>query len=143
MKKFITGALTSATLLFSTALPAFALGASGTAGAGGTVGGLCPGGSYNTLCTNIPTAQGLVSTALNVLLFVAFVSALIFLIIGGIKWIMSGGDKEGTAKAKNTVTSALIGLVIVLAAWILINVILKFFGLNDISTLQLPSINGN
>ena len=89
------------------------------------------------------TLGGLVKTALNTVLFVAFVAALIFLIIGGIKWIMSGGDKEGANKAKETVTSALIGLVIVLGAYILINVILQFFGVGDIGGLNIPNLINN
>jgi hypothetical protein len=84
---------------------------------------------------------GVVKTALNTVLFVAFVAALIFLIIGGIKWIMSGGDKEGANKAKETVTSALIGLVVVLGSWVLINVILNFFGASGgLSSLNLPNL---
>lgn len=83
--------------------------------------------------------EGLIKTAINTVLFVAFVAALIFLIYGGIKWIMSGGDKDGATKAKETVTSALIGLAIVLGAWVLINIILQFFGVGGgLSGLTTP-----
>lgn len=75
------------------------------------------------------TLGGLIKTTLNTVLFVAFVIALVFLIIGGIRWIMSAGDKEGAGKAKETVTSALIGLAIVIGSWILINIVLTFFGI--------------
>lgn len=69
-----------------------------------------------------------IGSGLNFLMFVAFVAALVFLVIGGVKWILSGGDKEGATKAKETITSALIGLAVVLGAWILINLVLNFFG---------------
>lgn len=75
------------------------------------------------------TLGGLIKTTLNTVLFVAFVIALVFLIIGGIRWIMSAGDKEGAGKARETVTSALIGLAIVIGSWILINIVLTFFGI--------------
>ncbi len=102
---------------------------------------LCPSGNqFSALCTSNLTAEGVVSTGINILLFVAFVAALGFLIFGGIRWITSGGDKEGTAKAKSTVTSALIGLVIVLASWILLNVITRFFNLGSITNLTLPNL---
>lgn len=104
---------------------------------GGT---LCPAGDFNSLCAKTYKAEDLVKFGINIVLFVAFVAALLWLIFGGIRWITSGGDKEGTAKAKGTVTSALIGLVIVLGAWILINVILQFFGLNGLGSLTLPNI---
>lgn len=87
------------------------------------------------------TVGGLVSSGLNIVLFVAFVAALIYLIIGGIRWIMSGGDKEGAGKAKGTVTAALIGLAIVLGSWILINIIFTFFGISGgLKGLQVPTL---
>ena len=81
---------------------------------------------------------------LNTVIFVAFVAALVFLIIGGIKWIMSGGDKEGTGKAKEAVTAALIGLAVVLGSWVLINIVLSLFGIKGgISGLEIPTLVGN
>lgn len=102
------------TLLF--AVPAFAIDLC-TGQQGLNVTGLCA-----------VTVDTLVPQIVNVALFVAFISALVFLIIGGIRWIFSGGDKEGTANAKKAVTSALIGLAVVLGSWILINIVLNFFG---------------
>ncbi|MCL4390154.1 MAG: pilin [Patescibacteria group bacterium] len=116
--------------LLSSALPTFAA---------STV-NLCEnqqGFQIGNLC-NV-TLVGLVQTALNTVLFVAFVAALVFLIIGGIRWIMSGGDKEGTTKAKEAVTAALIGLAIVIGAWVLINIVLQFFGIGGgLSGLSTP-----
>lgn len=89
------------------------------------------------------TIDTLIPRIINTVLFVAFVAALLFLIIGGIKWIMSGGDKEGATKAKETVTSALIGLAIVLGSWILINIVLNFFGATGgLSKLEAPKLVG-
>ncbi len=105
---------------------------------------LCPennqgGTEFSKLCdvskTNINSA---VPVIINALLVVAFIAALVFLIVGGIRWILSGGDKEATGKAKGTITAALIGLVIVLAAWILLNIVTTLFGLGSINTLTLP-----
>ena len=107
---------------------------------------LCPSDSelgatgLKDLCTTAPGINSVVSTIINVVLFIAFVAALVYLIIGGIRWIMSGGDKEGTAKAKAGVTSALIGLAIVLAAYILINAVLGFFGVGGIGGIKAPTI---
>ena len=75
------------------------------------------------------TLGGLIKTILNTVLFVPFVAALVFLIYGGIRWILSGGDKEGTTKAKETITSALLGLAVVVGSWVLINIVLTFFGI--------------
>ena len=88
-----------------------------------TLGVVPPGCDTQTVDLNV-----IVGSVINIVLFLAFVAALVFLIWGGIKWIMSGGDKEGTTKAKESVTAALIGLAVVVASYILINVILQFFG---------------
>ena len=61
--------------------------------------------------------QALLPNLLTICLVLASVIAFFILLIGGIKWITSGGDKEKLDQAKNTITSAIIGLVIVFALW--------------------------
>ncbi len=100
---------------------------------------LCSGNNASRFCFN-SSVSDIVSTVVNLVLFVAFVAALIFLIIGGIRWIMSGGDKEGSGKAKETVTSALIGLAVVLGAWILINIVISTFTGGSLSNVLVPSL---
>jgi hypothetical protein len=137
--KIGTGLAAVASSFYWGALPALAT--SHVSGTGGETVSLCPTGTYNSLCTGLPNISTLIGTILSVILFIAFIAALVFLIIGGIKWIMSGGDKEGASKAKETVTSALIGLAIVLGAWILINIVLNFFGFTGgITALPVPKI---
>lgn len=72
--------------------------------------------------------------------FVMIVAALIFffmLVLGGIKYITSGGDKGQTEAARGQITAALIGLVIVFAAWAIVNLVNVFFGVN-ILHLDIP-----
>lgn len=71
------------------------------------------------------------------------VAAIVFffiLVIGGIKWIMSGGDKAATEGARSQITAALVGLVIVFAAWAIVALINTFFKV-DIFQLSLPSVS--
>lgn len=70
--------------------------------------------------------QGLIS----LVLVVAAVIFFFMLVIGGIKWIMSGGDKGQTESARNQITAALVGLVIVFSAWAILQLINSFFGVN-------------
>lgn len=98
--------------------------------------GITPPGCGGTM----PTLQNIITFVLNILLFASFIIALVFLIIGGIKWMMSGGDKEGSGKAKETVTSALIGLAVVLGAWILINIVISTFTGGSLSNVLVPSL---
>lgn len=126
--KSVSGVATGAVLFFLTAAPTFAV-------------NLCDtyqGIKGSQLC-NV-TVDTVVKQGINLVLFVGFVAALIFLIVGGIRWIISGGDKENTAKAKGTVTSALIGLAVIVASWILINIILTVFGGGGITNLVFPKL---
>ena len=53
---------------------------------------------FNLLTTyDIPT---MILTAINLILITASVASFIFLLVGALQWIMSGGDKEGLDKAK-------------------------------------------
>ena len=85
------------------------------------------------------TVPNIVSSAIQLILVIAALVAFIFLIIGGIKWITAGGDKEKTAGAQKTLTSALVGLVIVFAAWAIMSLIEKFFGIK-IFKLEIPTV---
>ena len=86
------------------------------------------------------TVPGIVTAVVRLILVVAALVSFIFLVLGGIRWITSGGDKEGTAKAQGTITAALIGLVIVFAAWAIIRLLQTFFGLGAIFEFDIPVI---
>lgn len=86
------------------------------------------------------TLPGIVSTIIKLILVVAALIAFFFLVVGGIKWITSGGDKEQTAKAQGTITAALVGLVIVFAAWAIIRLIEAFFGIEILTKLTIPQV---
>src|SRR3989338_621441 len=67
------------------------------------------------------------------ILLLAFVIAFIMLLVGGIRWIMAGGDEKSVEKARNTITAALIGLVVILVAYALIRIVELFFNVNVIT----------
>lgn len=98
---------------------------------------ILPGGKFSPL--GDITIPKIVSAAIRLILVVAALVSFVFLIAGGIRWITSGGDKEGTAKAQSTITAALIGLLIVFASWAIIRLLETFFGI-PILTLEIPTI---
>jgi amino acid transporter len=59
-------------------------------------------------------------------------------IFGGIKWITSQGDEGKVKEAREQVTQALIGLVIVFLVFFMLKVIGIIFGLGWMETLKLP-----
>lgn len=78
------------------------------------------------------------------ILIAAFVIAFIMLLVGGIRWILAGGDEKAVASARGTITAALIGLVIVLVAFALIRLVEIFFGVQIISGegICIPTVFG-
>lgn len=82
-----------------------------------------------------------VNAIIRFILIIAFVLAFIMLIIGGIRWILAGGDEKAVEKARGTITAALIGLVIVLLAFAIIRIVEVFFGVTIISgTVTIPTV---
>lgn len=75
----------------------------------------------------------LVQALVGTLLIVAALLAFIYLIIGGISWITSGGDKANMETARNKITQAIVGLIIVGAAWAIMLLIQNFLGTRIIS----------
>lgn len=76
------------------------------------------------------TIPGLISYAISILFVVAAVIFFFMLLIGGIKWIISGGDKGQTEAARNQITAALIGLIIVFGAYAITRLINFVFGID-------------
>lgn len=84
------------------------------------------------------TVPGIVSGFIRLALVIAALVFFFILVIGGIRWIASGGDKANTEAARSQITAALVGLVIVFAAWAILALIRTFFGV-DIFSLTLPT----
>lgn len=62
-------------------------------------------------------------TIINWALGIAFGIAVIFLIIGGFRYITAGGNEESVAKGKSSVINALIGIVIIVLSYVIVNVV--------------------
>lgn len=58
-----------------------------------------------------------ISRVINIILSVLGVLFLILMIYGGLIWMTAAGNEEKATKAKELITEALIGLIIVLAAY--------------------------
>lgn len=81
----------------------------------------------------------LISNLISVAFIVAGLLAFVFLIWGGIDWLISGGDKTKTEAARNRITAALVGLAIVAASWAIIKVVGYFFGVDVLGgTMAIP-----
>ena len=75
------------------------------------------------------TATGCIIWFVNIIFLVAVLLSFVYLIWGGIDYIMAGGDTAAAGNARTKLTNAVIGLVVVILAWAISNFVLKFFGL--------------
>ena len=66
----------------------------------------------------------LVRKIINIFSIVVGAVSVIMIIIGGFRYIISGGDSSGVSGAKNTILYAIVGLVIVIFAQVIIRFIL-------------------
>lgn len=99
-----------------------------------------------------PTLQGFMKSEGGIAFFSNFlpravsltfiIGALIFFfmfVAGAIQWISSGGDKSSLESARGRITSAIIGLVLLFAAYAIIKFIGRFLGV-DILILDIGSL---
>jgi hypothetical protein len=81
----------------------------------------------------------LISAIVGTLLIISALLAFFYLILGGIQWITSGGDKAAMEAARNKITHAIVGLIIVGAAWAVMLLVQSFLGVTIIGgTVNFP-----
>src|SRR3990167_701569 len=62
------------------------------------------------------SVSSLVSAFVTTATVIAGIVFFIMLVIGGVQWLISGGEKAALDQARNRITNGVIGLVIVVAA---------------------------
>lgn len=71
----------------------------------------------------------IISTIFNFIIVVAGTIFIILILVGGMQYLTSAGNEEGTGKAKKLMVDAIIGLILTLAAWAIGTFILRQLGL--------------
>lgn len=83
-----------------------------------------PGGSGSpNPVGGVDTASQIIIRIIEILLAIAGLVAVIFLIVGGFRYITAGGNEEASESAKKTITNAIIGIVIIILAFVIVRVI--------------------
>jgi len=80
-------------------------------------------------CTPDPTAgqdklNNIIRLVINIFSLIVGVVSIIMIIIGGLRYITSGGESSNISSAKNTIIYAIIGLVIVALAQFIVHFVL-------------------
>lgn len=139
IKKVMMSGLASLMLLFPIVAPVSVYAADGVSEENDIIGGLqcgtefeveelegtpqCdPGGDAGGASTKVNEVLTLV---INIFSLIVGVVAVIMIIIGGLKYITSGGDSGNVTGAKNTIMYAVIGLIVVALAQFLVRFVLE------------------
>lgn len=77
--------------------------------------------------TNLFGSTGIFSTITNVLLFVLGAISVIMIIIGGLRYVISGGDQAAVSAAKNTILYAVVGIIVAILAYAVVNFVIGSF----------------
>lgn len=72
-------------------------------------------------------ASDLIQRLITTLLYIIGVISIIVIIIGGIKYVTSDGDSSKVSSAKNTILYAVIGLVVAMLAFAIVNFVVAQF----------------
>ena len=91
--------------------------------------GAC-GASGSTNCDSDTSAapsslQNTISDIINIMSILVGVISVIMVIVGGFRFVTSGGNAESTKAARNTILYALVGLVVVALAQLIVHFVLN------------------
>ena len=86
--------------------------------------------------TNLFGDSGIFSQISSVLLFVVGAIAVIMIVIGGLRYVISGSDSSQVQSAKNTILYALVGIIVAILAYAAVNFVINNF------TTGSSSVNG-
>jgi hypothetical protein len=68
-----------------------------------------------------------IEDVINLLLYIIGIASVLVIIIGGIRYVVSGGDPSAITSAKNTIIYAVIGLVVAVLSYAIVNFVLGRF----------------
>jgi len=102
---------------------------------------ICPPGDFANLCAFKPAKLGGVAgNIISGLIILAIILTLFYLIYGGIKYITSGGDKAKIDAARSHIRAAILGLVIALLAFAILNIVTYVFLGRSFTNFTLPTL---
>ncbi len=87
----------------------------------------------DAVCTDVPSC---IIWFVNILFLLAVLVSFVYLVWGGLDYIMAGGDSGKAGGAQRKITNAVIGLVVVIVAWAVSTMVFNFFSAGAPSPLE-------
>ncbi len=81
------------------------------------------------------TANEIISLATSLVLAFAGLIFFAMLIMGGFRFLTAGGDEKSVMEARKSLTNAAIGLIIVVSAFTISQILFTIFGLNSLISI--------
>jgi len=87
----------------------------------------------DTGVVTIQSIQTLFTNVISVIVALAGVALFLMFVMSGFSFLFSGGDPKKLEQARGTLTNAIIGLVVIVAAYLILRLIGVFSGYTDIT----------
>lgn len=88
----------------------------------------CSSNSTSAVCKSTGDSfNSMIKTVINILLYVLGMVAVIMIVIGGIRYTTSNGDASAVKSAKDTILYSVIGLVVAIMAYSIVNFVVSWF----------------
>lgn len=87
--------------------------------------GSCSADPGAALCkSKSDNASNMIHNIINLLIYAVGIISVIMIVIGGLRYTLSGGDSSGLNSAKNTIMYAVVGLVVAVMAYAIVNFVI-------------------
>lgn len=87
----------------------------------------CASGSDSAVCNSTDdNINSIIGTVVDLLIYAIGITSVIVIIVSGFTYVTADGKQEQITKAKNTLTYAIVGLVIAILAYAIVNYVLKW-----------------
>lgn len=93
---------------------------------------------------DVATLQGLqclLANVLSVALTFLGIAGFVMIVVASLRWLFMGGNTQDVEGAKKTMTFAVLGIVVALSAFIILNLVASFTGVNSILNFTIPDSN--
>lgn len=102
-------------------------------------GGVCTDDGTDSGVATIQGLECLLANVLTVAITGIGLAAFVMFIVASFRYMLSGGNSKGTETAKNTLTYAVVGIVVALSAFVILNLIAAFTGISIFTQFKIPT----